>query len=174
MRAGQLVVTPRHVIAPDALAAYDPVEGAWLRLPPVPDGTRAGASIAWASGRLYLWGGTTEDSTVTDTGWVFNPELPPNTYRLPPGYAAGYGDCSAEAVQYPLVLRGDRDDPELAWFENRTEGRQGITWPDGYFARFEPDLTVIGPDGTVFGREGDRLSASGVGNQNLYSAVCFG
>jgi hypothetical protein len=34
-----------------------------------------------------------------------------------------------------------------------------VQWARGSYARFEPSLTVYGPDGTVVGREGDDLTA---------------
>lgn len=157
---GALVMGPRHLVVADALLAYDSVAERWLRLPPLPDGARAGVSAAWAFGQLYLWGGRVTDGTVLDTGWVFTPTLPADSYRLRDGHRTGWAGCADVGYDPKLpraVLRADRDDPALVWFRFDRK-RYEATWPDGYTVRFRDGrAAVIGADGTIVARAGDRL-----------------
>jgi hypothetical protein len=93
------------------------------------------------------------DGSTLASGWAFTPDPPPNTYRLPGGYRAGYFDCGGVGTDGTWRLRGDPNDPMLVWFQ---QGRRRVEtmWPDGYFAPFSPRLEVIGPDGRVFARDG--------------------
>lgn len=147
------VWSPRRIISAQGLAAYDVFDGRWLRLPVPIGGARTGASVAWASGQLYVWGGRTSDGVVRDTGWIFAPRLTPHTVALPE--TTFRGGCDAGGSQRGrLRLAGSRSDPMVTWFETRT-GRLPILWPDGYFARFRPRLVVYAPDGTAVARAGD-------------------
>jgi hypothetical protein len=154
---GMLVWAPRHLIVADALLAYDMVTDRWLRLPDLPGGPRTGVSAAWFDGRLYVWGGRSDDGTVHADGFVFRPDLPADTFRLPGGHRDGYGDCGGEGDPRDAVFRADPDDPDKVWLQ---QGGQRIStfWPDGYVVRFRKGRgTVIGPDGAVAAREGQRL-----------------
>ena len=158
---GSLVLGPRHLVVADALLAYDTATETWLSLPPLPDGPRTGVSAAWAYGQLYLWGGRATDGTVLDTGWVFTPTLPADTYRLPDGHRPPWPPA-CDLVGYDpklprAVLRADRDDPALVWFRLGRD-RYEAKWPDGYTVRFgEGPAAVLGPDGSIVARAGDRL-----------------
>jgi len=153
---GMVVWGPGHLIVADALLAYSTGSDRWLRLPALPDGPRTGVSAAWANGNLYVWGGRTADGAVTNDGWMFTPDLPANTYRLPGRARAGYGDCGGEGIDTRITLHADRNDPELVWFAG--DGRRHpTTWPDGYVVRFGEQIVVLDPDGRVVAREGERL-----------------
>jgi hypothetical protein len=67
------------------------------------------------------------------------------TYPLPTVADDG-GLC--RGVGYEGVLRGDRDDPRVAWGEketrvNRLVLRRELVWPAGYTARFTPQIEVL-------------------------------
>ncbi len=67
------------------------------------------------------------------------------TYRLPT-VADDSGWC--RGVGYEGVLRGNPDDPRLAWGEketpvNRLVLRRELVWPAGYTARFRPQIEVL-------------------------------
>jgi hypothetical protein len=154
---GMLVWGPRHLVVADALLAYDMVAERWLWLPEPPGGPRTGVSAAWFDGRLYLWGGRTADGTVHGDGFVFTPDLPAGTFRLPGGYRDGYGDCAVQGDPRSAVFRADPRDPDKVWLQQGSQ-RIDTFWPDGYVVRFRDGRgTVIGPDGTVAAREGQRL-----------------
>ncbi|MFN8621175.1 MAG: kelch repeat-containing protein [Chloroflexota bacterium] len=155
---GMLVRTPTSVIAADPLLAYDLDQDQWFRLPPLPDGPRTGVSATWADGRLWLWGGRTADGATPTTGWVFEPALPPDTFRLPGGPKANTEFCSGAKVDPRLRLHADRDDPDLAWFE-RDGTRVPAVWSDGTTIRFNADgAEVLSRDGAVRIKEGDPVT----------------
>ena len=159
---GMLVWSPRHLIVADALLAFDTVTERWLRLPPLPDGPRTGISAAWGYGNLYVWGGRTADGALPETGWVFTPDLPPDTYQLPGGYRAGYGDCGGQGDPRNARFRAAAGDSALVWLE--LEGQRiDAFWPDGYVVRFGRRPAVIGPDGRIAARIGQRLRDTDVG-----------
>jgi hypothetical protein len=67
------------------------------------------------------------------------------TYPLPT-VASDDGWC--RGVGYEGVLRGDPDDPRVAWGEketrvNRLVLRRELVWPAGYAARFTPEIEVL-------------------------------
>lgn len=170
---GVLLWAPGRLIVADALLAYRVSMGRWSQLPALPDGPRTGVSAAWMGGRLYLWGGRSPDGSVADTGWVFTPELPPETFRLPGGRRAGYGDCGGEPVPTSIRLRADLDDPSLVWF--RGGGRRyEATWPDGYTVTFGARTVIRDPDGRVAARVGDRLRDIDLGYCPTNQAIHFG
>ena len=164
---GPLVFGPRHLVVADALLAYDTATETWMSLPPLPDGPRTGGSAAWAYGQLYLWGGRAPDGTVLDSGWVFTPTLPADTYRLPDGHRPPWPPA-CDLVGYDpklprAVLRADPDDPSLVWFRLGRD-RYEAKWPDGYTVRFgDADAAVLGPDGSIVARAGDRLRDVAIG-----------
>ncbi len=154
---GMLVWGPSHLVVADALLAYDLVRERWLRLPEPPDGPRTGVSASWFDGKLYLWGGRSADGTTHADGWMFSPDLPPDTYRLPGGYREDYGDCGGDSDPRSAVFRADAGDRSKVWLELGGE-RIDTFWPDGYVVRFgNGRAVVVGPDGTVAAREGQRL-----------------
>ena len=160
---GMLVWGPGHLIAADGLVAWDIARQRWVRLPPLPGGPRTGVSAAWFDGRLYVWGGATADGRLSRSGWMFTPDLPADTFRLPGGHRDGYGDCGGVGNPVNAVMHADRTDPRLVWF---TLGRSvySTTWPDGYVVDFSRGRAhVLGPDGKVVAREGDRLRDLDIG-----------
>jgi hypothetical protein len=164
-----LLWSPRQLVSPATMTAFDPVAWRWQTLPPLPDGSfRSGASAAWASGRLYLWGGRDAAGVTHDDGWVFTPTLPRNTYRLPETFP---GDCGGVGVDGVWRLRGDPDDPMVAWFQQGSR-RVPTFWPDGYVARFGPRLDIIAPDGTVYASNGDKYF-EGAGKHHSRLQPCW-
>jgi len=60
-------------------------------------------------------------------------------------------------VGLDATLRGDPDDPDVAWLAY-PGGRVEVVWPPGYRARFAPRLEILDPRGRVVLREGQRIS----------------
>jgi hypothetical protein len=58
------------------------------------------------------------------------------------------------------TLAGDPRDPHLAWVVS-SDARVEVTWPTGFSAVFDPDLRMLGPDGTVVAKAGDEVSLGG-------------
>jgi len=56
-------------------------------------------------------------------------------------------------VGLDATLRGDPDDPDVAWLAY-PGGRVEVVWPPGYRARFAPRLEILDPRGRVVLREG--------------------
>jgi hypothetical protein len=50
-------------------------------------------------------------------------------------------------IGYEGVLRGDANDPRLAWGEKERRtgsvARRELVWPPGYTARFTPDVEIL-------------------------------
>jgi hypothetical protein len=152
-----LTWSPRYLISPETLLAFDPVTGGWLRLPALPDGPRAGVSAAWTHGHLYLYGGRRMNGSLDKAGWVFRPSLPTNTFDLPGDFADGYGDCGGVGTSLTWHLRGDDHDPMLVWLQHG-DVRVPTFWPDGVTVHFGATMNVIGADGSVIARAGDIYS----------------
>ena len=81
------------------------------------------------------------------------------TYTLPT-VASDDGWCAG--VGYNGVLRGDPDDPRVAWGETETRTNQGIlrkelVWPRGYAARFTPQIEILDASRHVRYVAGDRI-----------------
>lgn len=157
LRDRSLTWSPRYLISPETLTAFDPVTGGWLRLPALPGGRREGAAAAWTRGSLYLFGGHRADGSLDQGGWVFTPTLPPNTYDLPGDFADGYGDCGGVGNQATWHLRGDPQDPMLVWLQHGAE-RIPTFWPDGVTVRFGATMKILHPNGSVIARAGDVFS----------------
>lgn len=153
-----LVVSPRHVIEPATLVAWDPTTARWLRIRPPGGGTRTGASATWLQGRLLLWGGATPDGIVKGDGWSFAPQLGRRTVALPE-QGIGLEDGCSELIFTPRGerLTGAIDDRRVTWFAAARDRSARIAWPPGYVARFRPGLEVVDPSGAIVAREGDRL-----------------
>ncbi len=70
---------------------------------------------------------------------------------LPSGVIEGHG-----GIGMASVLHASPSDPRIAWLEGFPEGsRTDVIWPEGFRARFVPNLEVLDPDGRVVLREGD-------------------
>jgi hypothetical protein len=159
---GMLAWGPRNLVVADGLVAYDPIDERWLRLPPLPDGARTGVSAAWVKGRLYVWGGRLVSGDTSATGWVFTPELPRGTYRLPGGFRPS-GDCGGVGIEGTPIMRIDRHRKRMVTVA--VSGRRYPTrWPDGYVVRFRDGRgVVLGPDDRVVARDGDEIDSLGIG-----------
>ena len=156
--SASLVVSPRHIIEPEQLIAWDPTTARWLGIRPPDGGPRTGVSAGWLQGQLLLWGGTTPDGEVRGDGWAFDPWLGRRTVALPE-QGIGLEDGCSELVFTPREerLTGAIDDPRVTWFAGTRDRAARIEWPPGYVARFRPRLEVVDPSGKVVAREGDRL-----------------
>jgi hypothetical protein len=69
-------------------------------------------------------------------------------------------------VCYPTYLEdaflaGDVDDPSVAWVVSAEGQRVNVLWPEGYAARFVPDVELIGPIGQLVARSGELLTLGG-------------
>jgi|GEM_PF-2561403 len=100
------------------------------------------------------------------------PSLTAGEYALPvlrrPALAAGeYYMCAGVGLLH-ATLRGDPSDPWVAWLDLGAR-RANVTWPDGYRARFSPDLEVLDAAGTVVLRDGSSISGACVGPGDLLS-----
>lgn len=76
----------------------------------------------------------------------------------PPGdsqYALTYGTLQGDAHSKCLWLGDASPDDPLA-----VKGRVTVVWPHGYSALFDP-VRLVGPDGRVVARQGDRLKLGG-------------
>ena len=59
------------------------------------------------------------------------------------------------------VVRGDAEDPDLAWLEDYETGeRLNVVWPNGFSARFTPGLEVLDPSGQIVLQDGDFVDAT--------------
>ena len=70
---------------------------------------------------------------------------------MPAGDACGGVGTSA-------VLRGAPGDPDVAWLESFPErDRQNVIWPTGFYAAFDPTITVFDASGRPQMRDGDYV-----------------
>ena len=74
------------------------------------------------------------------------PTLPGVTENTP---CAGVGNDG--------TLAGSPTDPRVAWLAEPKGGRVEIVWPQGFTARFDPDLAVLDASGKVVYRAGDKI-----------------
>ena len=77
--------------------------------------------------------------------------------------------CAGGGTIGDFQLHGSPTDPRIAWMTRPDGQDQALVWPLGTSARFDPDLEVIGPDGTVVAREGSHISG-GCGMANGFLA----
>ncbi len=73
-----------------------------------------------------------------------------------PTYAREDAYCSG-ALWSGLTLAGAPWDLRAAWVVNEEDQRYEITWPEGYWARFLPDLQVLDTAGATILRAGDQV-----------------
>ena len=93
-------------------------------------------------------------------GAMPTPSLPTFSQENPP--CAGVGTDA--------TLTGSPTDPRLAWMVDPQGGRHEIVWPQGFTARFDPELAVLDASGTVVYRAGDKIDGgcvTGSGNTLL-------
>ncbi len=76
------------------------------------------------------------------------PTLPTLPMRAEDTPCAGVGNDG--------TLVGSPTDPRVAWLAEPQGGRVEIVWPQGFTARFDPDLAVLDASGKVVYRAGDR------------------
>jgi hypothetical protein len=70
------------------------------------------------------------------------------------------GECPT-AQMAAVRLRGDRAADPPVWVEDAQGKKMSVLWPNGFSARFDPDLSLIGADGRVIARSGDLLDLGG-------------
>lgn len=65
--------------------------------------------------------------------------------------------CAGGGFVERVTLHGAADAPGVTWleFDDGTDRRETAVWPQGYRARFVPDLEVLDERGDVVAREGD-------------------
>ena len=68
--------------------------------------------------------------------------------------------CAGGGSVVEIHLHGSRADARLTWMTFPDGSSRPVVWPFGTSARFEPDLVVIGPDGSEVAREGSLVSGS--------------
>lgn len=73
-----------------------------------------------------------------------------------PAYAREDAYCSG-ALWSGLVLAGAPWELPAAWVVDDEGRRSEITWPEGYWARFLPDLEVVDAAGATILRAGDQV-----------------
>ena len=78
--------------------------------------------------------------------------LAPGLLALPT--VANLGDACAGVGLEHATLRGDRNDPRVAWLELEGFGRKEVLFPPGFGARFSPQLEVVDQSGRIVAREG--------------------
>jgi hypothetical protein len=81
-------------------------------------------------------------------------------FFVPPGAVVA---CAGVGLQ--AVLRGNPNDPRVAWLINPDGSRFDVVWPAGYRARFAPRLEVLDAAGNVVIRDGDPVSGGCVTDQ---------
>jgi hypothetical protein len=91
----------------------------------------------------------------------------PGEYALPTGPVPVWLSVSCAGVGLDTVVRGSPNDPRVAWLENHlnvpglpSTPRLEATWPEGYRARFTPNLEVLDGWGNIVLRDGDPVSGS--------------
>ena len=65
-------------------------------------------------------------------------------------------DTPCAGVGNDGTLAGSPTDPRVAWLAEPQGGRVEIVWPQGFSARFDPNLAVLDASGKVVYRAGDR------------------
>ena len=69
------------------------------------------------------------------------------------------GGCSI-GVGRDATLQGSAEDPRLAWAIDDSGDRVELLWPNGYSARFSPQLVVVDGSGQIVARDGDLIVGS--------------
>jgi hypothetical protein len=69
------------------------------------------------------------------------------------------GICAGIGGGRDMTIRGDPNDPWLAWEVGPAGGRLNVWWPEGYTARFNPQLEIVDPTGRVVLHDGDAIAA---------------
>jgi hypothetical protein len=70
------------------------------------------------------------------------------------------GECPA-ALMAGMRLRGDGAAKPPVWVEDPQGKRFTVIWPNGFSARFDPKLVLLGSGGGVVARDGDLLDLGG-------------
>ena len=83
-----------------------------------------------------------------------------------PTVARANGWC--REIGYDGVLRGDPDDPRVAWGEHQTRVnhvvlRKELVWPPGYTARFTPELEILDASHQIRFVAGDLIEGGCLG-----------
>ncbi len=107
----------------------------------------------------------------------------PGEYALPTTATPWWLRLMCGGVGLDAVVRGSPSDPHVAWLESQITvpgiapgTRENVIWPEGYRARFSPNLEILDGWGMVVLREGERVSGSCGGvadNGDLYMVPPF-
>lgn len=84
----------------------------------------------------------------------------PATVVVPTFKPLPSGECPTAQLA-AVRLRGDRAADPPVWVEDAQGKKLSILWPNGFSARFDPDLSLIGGSGQVVARAGDLLDLGG-------------
>ena len=95
----------------------------------------------------------------------------PSTNRVVVMLQTAQQPTGCRGVGSPGILRGQHDDPRVAWTD---DGRPRLVWPPGFVAWFNPTLVIVDPTGHVVFREGDVIPGGcAIGPSDDPSAVVF-
>jgi hypothetical protein len=83
--------------------------------------------------------------------------LPVANFRLPNGETLL---CTGGGFVGDYRIHGASTDPRLAWLVAPTGERIELAWPNGYSARFTPDLEILDQEGRIVGKAGSRVTGS--------------
>jgi hypothetical protein len=107
----------------------------------------------------------------------------PGEHALPTTTTPWWFRLMCGGVGLDAVVRGSPNDPHVAWLESRISipgippgTREDVIWPEGYRARFSPNLEILDGWGIVVLRDGERVSGSCGGvadNGDLYMVPPF-
>lgn len=107
----------------------------------------------------------------------------PGEYALPTTATPWWFRLMCGGVGLDAVVRGSPNDPHVAWLESQIAvpgippgTREDVIWPEGYRARFSPNLEILDGWGNVVLREGEHVSGSCGGvadNGDLYMVPPF-
>jgi hypothetical protein len=87
--------------------------------------------------------------------WCLGCAQPPSV-ALP---TTGFDTCAGHGLA--AVIRGEPTDARVAWLESLLDGsRIEVVWPEGFRARFSPELEILDESGVAVLQGGDYVDGS--------------